>query len=145
MNPKSEIRKDDKQKVFCITTGKYTSLLGYDVCNNQYLALCKELNINPTYDKGTLKQYNDYKRIVDIVSDMNSKTGFRSNSQLIPEFIGHEYKRVEVIRSNNEKARFIIGKSTGIIPIHLEIKTTRSTGGAAVYGYPFKKITFLNL
>jgi hypothetical protein len=32
-----------------------------------------------------------------------------------------------------ERSRFIVGKSTGWAPIHLEIKTRRSTGGAAAY------------
>lgn len=47
------------------------------------------------------------------------------NPQLTP-FLG---QRVEVVRENGEKARFIVGRSTGWKPCYLEIKTKRSLGG----------------
>jgi hypothetical protein len=47
------------------------------------------------------------------------------NPQLTP-FLG---RRVEVVRENGEKSRFIVGRSTGWKPCHLEVKTKRSLGG----------------
>lgn len=53
----------------------------------------------------------------------------RDNSQLSPQLLGYENCRVEVVDKWNHKRRFWVGKSTGWRPIHLEIKTRRSTGG----------------
>ena len=48
------------------------------------------------------------------------------NRQLTP-FLG---QRVEVITLQNEKRRFIVGRSTGWRPCYLEVKTKRSLGGS---------------
>lgn len=39
--------------------------------------------------------------------------------------------RVEVVDMGGEKRRFIVGRSTGWKPIHLEVLTRRSYGGMA--------------
>lgn len=62
------------------------------------------------------------------------KERLRDLSCLSPQLIGLEGWRVEVVRTYttgepNEKDRFIVGRSTGQQPIHLEIKTRRSHGG----------------
>lgn len=55
----------------------------------------------------------------------------RDNSHLTPQLIGLEGWRVEVMcREGGKPWRFIVGKSTGWRPCHLEIKTTRSMGGS---------------
>ena len=54
--------------------------------------------------------------------------------------IGLENKRVEVVDAYGETRRFYVGKSTGYIPIHLEISRRNSSGGPAVTGTPFKSI-----
>jgi len=64
----------------------------------------------------------------------------RCNVELTPELVGREGKRVEVIDCYGEKRRFIVGKSTGWMPIHLEIKSKASTGGGGVTGTPFKSV-----
>lgn len=48
-----------------------------------------------------------------------------SNAQLI----GLEGWRVEAVDVHGERRRFIVGKSTGWRPCHLEIKTARSACG----------------
>lgn len=59
----------------------------------------------------------------------------RDNSGLTEQLKGLEGWRVEVIdcysdeEGQPEARRFIVGKSTGWRPCHLEIKTTRSMGG----------------
>lgn len=53
----------------------------------------------------------------------------RDNSCMTPQLHGLEGWRVEVVTKYGEKRRFIVGRSTGWRPIHLEIKTSRSTGG----------------
>jgi hypothetical protein len=53
----------------------------------------------------------------------------RDNSDLTPQLTGLEGWRVEVVTDYGEKRRFIVGKSTGWKPIHLEIANRRSSGG----------------
>lgn len=55
----------------------------------------------------------------------------RDNRCLSPQLLGLEGWRVEAVTTYGETRRFIVGKSTGWVPIHLEIKTRRSTGGFA--------------
>lgn len=57
------------------------------------------------------------------------KEAIRDNSSLSPQLDGLEGWRVMVICDNGETRRFIVGKSTGRRPCHLEIKTARSHGG----------------
>lgn len=52
------------------------------------------------------------------------------NSDLTPQLIGLEGYRVSVLDTDGNKRRFIVGKSTGWKPCHLEIKTKRSLGGS---------------
>jgi len=60
---------------------------------------------------------------------ISEKDRLRSLSQLTPQFIGLEGWRVEVLTTYGEKRRFIIGRSTGWIPCHLEVNNRRSMGG----------------
>lgn len=61
----------------------------------------------------------------------HKKDKLRDNSDLIPALVGWEGWCVEVVDHEGETRRFIIGRSTGWKPIHLEIKTKRSRGGDA--------------
>lgn len=54
----------------------------------------------------------------------------RDYSCLSPQLRALEGWRIEVIDMNGEKRRFIVGQSTGWRPCHLELKNTRSHGGA---------------
>ena len=54
----------------------------------------------------------------------------RDNSGLSPQLIGLEGWRVEVTESGRDKPRrFIVGKSTGWRPCHLEISRVDAHGG----------------
>lgn len=53
----------------------------------------------------------------------------RDLSSLTPQLVGLEGCRVEVTDKEGRRRRFIVGKSTGWRPCHLEIKTKRSSGG----------------
>lgn len=55
----------------------------------------------------------------------------RSDKDLTDQLKGLEGYRVEVVTDYNEKRRFIVGRSTGWSPIHLEINNHRSSGGPA--------------
>lgn len=55
----------------------------------------------------------------------------RDLSGLTPELVGLEGWRVEVVTTYGETRRFIVGRSTGWRPCHIEVKTRRSLGGWA--------------
>ena len=53
----------------------------------------------------------------------------RDLSQLSPQLVGLEGKRVRAVAADGEVRRFIVGRSTGWVPVHLEIRTRRSMCG----------------
>lgn len=57
------------------------------------------------------------------------REAMRDNSHLSPQLIGLEGWRVEAVDVHGERRRFIVGKSTGWRPCHLEIKTARAACG----------------
>ncbi len=61
----------------------------------------------------------------------SERASLRSNANLSPQLIGLEGYRVEVVTDYDETRRFIVGKSTGWIPCHLEIMRRNSSGGGA--------------
>lgn len=55
----------------------------------------------------------------------------RSDDGLSPQLTGLEGFRVEVVTDYDETRRFIVGKSTGWIPCHIEISRRSASGGGA--------------
>lgn len=90
---------------------------------------------------GTAEAYEYYAETMKIGAAYNAKTGKRCEADLIPQFIGHEGKRVEVTYKNGTTAKFRIGKSAGWFPCHLEMHP-RQRGGDSVT--PFESFKFLN-
>lgn len=60
---------------------------------------------------------------------LSDRERIRDNSDLSPQLANLRGWRVEVVRMNGTKARFIVGRSTGWRPCHLEIYNSRSRGG----------------
>lgn len=130
-----------EQGLYVIPCGGGYSCLGFDVAENKIHALEKWLShrllghpctVKKTR-KGTVARYEYYSALCDISAKRYSETGERCTAELTPELVGLEGKRVEVVYPSGEKTRFIVGRSTGWLPCHLEIKTRRSHGGGAVY------------
>ena len=135
-----------QQQLFVIPTssGGY-SCLGFDVCEGRIRGLANELHIEPLpHRKGTRSAYRAYEHLTELARQRNKESGWRSQSELTPELIGLEGKRVEVVDADGEKRRFYVGKSTGFIPVHLEIAQRNSSGGPAVMGAPFKQLRTMN-
>lgn len=64
------------------------------------------------------------------------KEAIRDNSKLTPQLVGKEGYRVEVVGMNGTRRRFIVGKSTGWVPCHLEMRNRASrAGGPAAKEY----------
>jgi hypothetical protein len=130
--------------VFVIPCGNGFSCYGFDNCERETKALGEEMGVPFTlFKKDTLKAYRENKRLTEIARQKNATTGWRSQTGLYKPFIGHEGKRVEVTYTNGTKSRFIIGKSTGWIPCHLEIKRKDSHGGGGVCRDLIKSFIFV--
>lgn len=129
-----------KEQLYVISEGTGYSCLGFEVLNKRALALAKELGYEWNQKLGTLEAYSAYDALVNEAKKRNDETGWRAKSELTPELIGLEGKRIEVIDSYGSRRRFYVGKSTGFIPCHLEIARRNSSGGIAVMGAPFKSI-----
>ena len=139
------IKINKEQRLYVLPSSGGYSCLGFDVLFERSLKLANELEISEVPKRrGTKKACKFYYKLIRMAEEKYRKTGWRSQSQLIPEFIGNEGRRVEVVDCWGDKRRFNIGKSTGFIPSHLEIARRNSIGGPSVMGYPFQSITFLS-
>ena len=135
---KISINRKQRLYILPVTGGGYTCM-GFDVCEEHIRGLASELQLEPLpHRKGTHVAYNAYRELVGIARQRNQETGWRSQSELTRELLGLEGKRVEVVDVYGETRRFYVGKSTGFIPVHLEIARRDSSGGPAVMGAPFK-------
>src|SRR5664280_2750322 len=139
------IRINREQRLFVLPAGDGGfSCLGFDVCERRIQNLAAELGVAPTpYRKGTRRAYEAYEQLVEVARQKNLATGWRSESELTPELEGLEGRRVEIVNAYGERQRFYVGKSTGFIPVHLEIARRNSTGGPAVMGTPFRSVRVL--
>ena len=139
------IRINRAQRLFVLPAGDSGfSCLGFEVCEERTRKLATELAVKPLpHRKGTRRAYEAYERIIEVARQRNLATGWRSQSELTPEFMGLEGKRLEIVDCWRQKRRFYVGKSTGFIPVHLEIARRNSTGGPAVMGVPFASVRVL--
>lgn len=128
--------------VYVVREGNGYSCHGFDVVEDLTKRYAGWLGEDPpASEKGTLEAYAAYREIVQEVVDKCHREKTRCTVELTPQLVGLEGKRVEVVDRHGEKRRFWVGKSTGDIPIHIEINNTRSMGGPAVMGAPFNSVT----
>jgi hypothetical protein len=123
---------------------------GFDVVANLTRKLkdwlCRDANnvpvfpVPPTDEVGTLEAYENYQALCRIAEAYCQQKHVRCDIELTPQLIGLEGKRVEVVDAYGDTRRFIVGKSTGWMPIHLEIARRNSSGGGGVTGAPFKSV-----
>lgn len=136
------VKINEKDDLFIIPCGGGFSCLGFDVLETRATRLGSELvskfgySVRQPEPRGTLARYAQYLNYVGFARAKNEACGWQSKSELTPQLIGLEGKRVEVrhkFKSGEvETTRFYVGKSTGFIPCHLEIKRCNSSGGGAV-------------
>jgi hypothetical protein len=136
-----------EQELYVIPCQQGYTCLGFDVCvrwGNGIAAWLAENEVASQSiherERGTLEAYSKYQALAQAGRELNQKTGKRCPINLTPQLVGLEGKRVEVVDCYGETRRFIVGRSTGWMPCHLEIKRKDSTGGSAVTGAPFKSV-----
>ena len=127
---KNEVTINEEQRLYALPCDGGYTCLGFDVCLKRAQALAKEMREPmPKQAVGSMDLYHEYRRLVEEARQRNAKTGWRSKSELTPELIGMEHRRVEVTTEWGELVRFTVGKSTGFIPCHLMLSEERFVEG----------------
>ena len=139
-----------EQRLYVEELDKGYTCLGFDVAFERLSRLhaemspmlAKPLPQMPKY-RGTKKVYNMLKDLQNKAMKIHAEHNIQFKSELTPQLVGLEGKRVEVVDCHGEKRRFIVGKSVGWIPSHLEVKKSNSMGGFPTYGTPYKSVTVI--
>lgn len=142
---------NDKQELYVIRIAEGVTCLGFDVCadrTRRYLDWLMSrgepgagglLSAFDRLPRGALSKYDIYRETCDRIKKRFDMFRERCESDLAEQLKGLEGRRVEVVDSYGETRRFRVGRSTGWIPIHLEIEGNAS-GGSPAYGAPYKSI-----
>lgn len=149
--------RSDPDRLYCVSECGGYSCLGFDVCaerTERYFAwimaqksdkarrATAELPALPgnAPAKGTIAAYVYYRALTSVIFKIHAATGVKCDAELTPQLVGLEGHRVEVVDCHGERRRFIVGKSSGWIPIHLELAKVNSSGGGGVTGTPYKSV-----
>ena len=141
---KNKVTIDKEHRLYVIGTERGYSHIGFDVLKRWATDLAVELGFMITNHRpGSMELYRTWECLCREGQKGNKDTGWRSTSQLEPALIGKEKCRVEVTAMDGERHRFIVGKSTGWLPIHLAIARKDSSGGVGVPPGPYKEVRLI--
>lgn len=133
----STVSVNSPQALFVIPSGSGYSCLGFDVCERRRERYAHALGVKlDPQPRGSLDQYASYHELLVRVCSLPA----RCDADLCPQLIGLEGKRVEVVTHYGETRRFWVGKSTGVLPIHLEISRRNSMSGSAASETGYKSV-----
>jgi hypothetical protein len=143
-----EVTINTKQEVYVIPAQpKGYTCLGFDVLTGRYNAIAAWLRREgldasdlPPESRGSRSAYTGYLMLMRRASGYCQRNHLRCPAELTRQLIGLEGKWVEVVDRDGQRRRFIVGKSAGWLPCHLEIARRNSHGGPAVYGAPFQSV-----
>lgn len=125
---------NESQRLYVIPCGDGFSTLGFDYAERRRRAVLEWLGKGASNaEPGTVAAYVAYLDAMRAGAEHAEKTRTRCPAELTPALVGLEGKRVLVTYPDGDESRFYVGRSTGWMPCHLEIKRRDSTGGAPVY------------
>lgn len=130
------------QSLSIIDVERGYTCLGFTVCQDWMRDIARELqraDLEPT-GFASVKAYGQYERAVQAASEHVAVTQRPLCCHLTPQLIGLEHQRVEVTDCFGETRRFVVGRSSGFMPIHIELARQQSLGGAGVTGAPFRSV-----
>jgi hypothetical protein len=131
MNVLHKINKT--QRLFVMDCGGGYSCLGFDVERAETKAIHAELGLpGPLANPGTPEAWQEYVDALEKAENRFLSTGERMKCGLHPKLMGKEGMRVECLFPDGKTSRFWVGRSTGFIPCHIELKRTTSSSGAAI-------------
>lgn len=131
------------QRVYVMPSGGGFSCYGFDVLKRKTAALAAYAgrpDLAPPIRTGTRKAWRVYQAASAAGRAHYDRTKERATFELTPALIGLEGRRVEVTEPGEPPRRFIVGKSTGWTPVHLEISRRDSHGGPAVFLSPRARV-----
>lgn len=125
-----------EQRLYVIKCGSGFTCNGFDFLNERAAAL-REWYFDQASQPipqiparvGTKKHFEICMKIVSQVGRYCEHKRIKCPVELSPQLKGLEGRRVEVVTMYGEKRRFIVGRSTGWLSIHLEIPRANSHGG----------------
>lgn len=133
---------DVEQSRYVIDVGGGFTCLGFKVCREWTRAIACELGrieLAPTAF-ASLAAYEQYEAALKAARAHAAMTGRPLRCQLTLELIGLEHQRVEVTDRYGDTRAFVVGRSTGFIPVHLELSSRRARSGVGVCGAPFRSV-----
>lgn len=90
---------------------------------------------------GTPEAYEAYVEAIELGRAHAEETGAKCPAALTPELDRWRGWRVEVKSADGTKRRFNVSRSTGWLPVNIELFNTRSSGGGSVYLAPGDVVT----
>ena len=127
---------NQKQRLYVFPCGDGFSCLGFDVADRRLRAVAAWLGkpaLVPEAKPGSDAHLTAYLACMKAARAHHAATGARCTADLSPALFGLEGWRVEVTEPDGTQRRFIVGKSTGWMPCHLEIARRDSSGGPAAF------------
>jgi hypothetical protein len=127
-------------RLYVIECGAGFSCYGFDVLDRKARAVAAWLYGNGQHteeagrewpEMGTAEHFATCDGVMDAGARYAGATGKRCPAELVPALVGLEGQRVAAT-VYGERIRFTVGKSTGWMPCHLQLKTARSSGGDAL-------------
>lgn len=120
--------------MFILSRGGGVSCLGLEVARRKASGVLAWIGDTVDLSAATPAEvWAAYADAMERGAAFHSATGIRCPIDLSPALIGLEGRRVEVTAPNGERSRFIVGKSSGWLPVHLAIARRNCHGGAAAY------------
>ncbi len=130
------------QELYVIHHAVGFSALGFDVCLGRVNRILLELDMRGvdapdaiSLARGDLRTYDTYMILSDMLQADVKESGEPAICGLSPQLVGLEGHRVQVLDKFGEERNFIVGKSTGWMPCHLEIRHGSSGGHACDMEY----------
>lgn len=145
--PTRAVTTDPERELYIIPDPTGYTCLGFDVLLARYNAIAAWLRSEglqqddlPLKARGSIRTYTHYRTLMDRAAAYCHRNNLRCPAELTPQLVNLEGKRVEVVDRHGNRRRFIVGRSTGWLPCHLEIPRRDSHGSPAVSSAPFQSV-----
>lgn len=138
-----------EQRLYVMEAGEGYTCYGFDVLDRKANGIADWLRDQPRYTGrpvpvipapvGTEEHFAACDEMFTRGQEFNTLTRERCPIELVPALAGLEGKRVEADYFG-ERIRFYVGKSTGWMPAHLQLKRIDSDGGEALIADEVKNV-----
>ncbi|TJY57392.1 hypothetical protein E4T66_18470 [Sinimarinibacterium sp. CAU 1509] len=133
------------QRLYVMRSVGGVSCYGFEVLHAKACAVAQWIGTTaPDSDAlGTPEHYAACMTLLDRGQAHASATRTRCPADLTPQLVGLEGATVRVVDAHGETRTFRVGRSTGWLPCHLEMRNTRDRFGDSVTGAPFRSVEIL--